>query len=70
MVKEGGEYERIQLVIPKDILERVEKARQPERRNRSNMIAVLLEEALNAREKAPKVSKDQPGPMVPTLKAA
>lgn len=52
MIKIDGGYERIQLVIPKDVLERVEKARGKERRNRSNMIVVLLDEALAAREKA------------------
>ena len=52
MVKSDGTYERIQLVIPKDVLERVEAAKTEARRNRSNMIVVLIDEALKAREKA------------------
>ena len=51
MVKEDGTYERIQLVIPKDVLKQVETAKQGERRNRSNMIVVLVDEALQARAK-------------------
>lgn len=54
MIKLDGGYERIQLVIPKDVLARVEAARVKERRNRSNMIVVLLDEALAARERAAK----------------
>ena len=51
MIKKDGEYERIQLIIPKDVLTKVETVKQTARRNRSNMIVVLVEEALKAREK-------------------
>lgn len=49
---EDAKYARIQLVIPKDVLERVRQTATRERRNTSNMIVALLDEAFAAREKA------------------
>ena len=67
MIKEGGDYERIQLVIPKDLRQKVDSARQKERRNRSNMIAVLIDEALAARAKTVKQAENEPGNFMPAL---
>lgn len=66
MIKEDGDYERIQLVIPKDLRQKVDEARTKERRNRSNMIAVLIDEALAARDRSKK-SETEPGNFVPVL---
>ncbi len=53
MIKKGEDamYLRIQLVIPKDVLARVKATAIRERRNTSNMIVALLDEAFAAREK-------------------
>ena len=54
---EDAKYARIQLVIPKDVLARVRRQAEKERRNTSNMITVLVEKALREAE-------NEPGPMV------
>lgn len=65
MIKKGedAKYDRIQLVIPKDVLAQVRAQAQKERRNTSNMIVVMIEKALEEMEK-------EPGQWVPELMAA
>ena len=55
MIKKGedAKYDRIQLVIPKDVLAQVRAQAQKERRNTSNMIVVMIEKALEEMEKEP-----------------
>lgn len=65
MIKKGedAKYDRIQLVIPKDVLAQVRAQAQKERRNTSNMIVVMIEKALEEMEK-------EPGQWEPALIAA
>jgi hypothetical protein len=58
---EGAKYARIQLVIPKDVLARVRETAGSERRNTSNMIVTLLDEAFAARAKAAQRMEIEPG---------
>ena len=58
---EDAKYARIQLVIPKDVLARVRETAGRERRNTSNMIVTLLDEAFAARDKAAQRVEIEPG---------
>ena len=53
-MSDSGESRRFQLVVPDGVLNMVRRLAQKERRSISNMIVVLLEEALQAREKEEK----------------
>jgi hypothetical protein len=69
--REDAKNARIQLVIPKDVLARVRDRAGKERRNTSNMIVVLLDEAFAARESQESSGLDgKPGPKLPTPAAA
>lgn len=58
---EDAKYARIQLVIPKDVLALVRETAGKERRNTSNMIVTLLDEAFAARAKATRIVEIEPG---------
>lgn len=62
-----GPSSRFQLVVPPGVLEQVKELASAERRSISNMIVVLLEEAIKSR-KAKKAEKE--GNSLPVLIAA
>ena len=67
---EDAKYARIQLVIPKDVLALVRETAGKERRNTSNMIVTLLDEAFATREKAAQRAEIEPGQYEAELLAA